>query len=144
MGARRPHHRGKEPYYYRADEGLPYLDTVIYRFVTDSNAAVAQLIAGECDIIDQRPPGRSVRLLLKLEEQGVVKPTFVTGTTWEHVDFCINPIESYDRRTSLRTCGCARLCDVSRPPERGGHDPLRAFHRHQHLHSAEHPLYARA
>ncbi len=88
----------KNPYYYRADEGLPYLDTVIYRFVTDSNAAVAQLIAGECDIIDQTTALEDQsELLLKLEEQGVVKPTFVTGTTWEHVDFCINPIESYDR-----------------------------------------------
>jgi len=38
----------KNPLYFRADEGLPYVDTVIYRFVSDANAAVAQLISGEC------------------------------------------------------------------------------------------------
>jgi len=88
----------KNPLYFRADEGLPYVDTVIYRFVSDANSAVAQLISGECDIAtqdnsleDQSP------LLLKLEQEGVVMPTFVTGTVWEHVDFGINPVEDYDR-----------------------------------------------
>jgi len=88
----------KNPNYYRADEGLPYLDTVIYRIVPDSNAAVAQLISGECDIADQTAHlDDQSELLLKLEQQGVLNPTFVTGTVWEHVDFGIMPTEEYDR-----------------------------------------------
>lgn len=88
----------KNPNYFRADEGLPYVDTVIYRFVPDSNAAVAQLISGECDIADQTAHlDDQSELLLKLEQEGVVKPTFVTGTVWEHVDFGINPVADYDR-----------------------------------------------
>ncbi len=42
VGLRRSHHRGEEPQLPRR-RGLPYVDTVIYRFVSDSNAAVAQL-----------------------------------------------------------------------------------------------------
>jgi peptide/nickel transport system substrate-binding protein len=88
----------KNPLYFRADEGLPYVDTIIYRFVPDSNAAVAQLISGECDIATQDIGlDDQTQLLLKLEEQGIVNPVFVTGTVWEHVDFGINPVESYDR-----------------------------------------------
>ncbi len=88
----------KNPNYFRASEGLPYLDQVIFRFVPDSNAAVAQLISGECDIAtqdaaieDQAP------LLLTLEQEGVLQPIFVTGTSWEHVDFGINSVPTYDR-----------------------------------------------
>jgi peptide/nickel transport system substrate-binding protein len=88
----------KNPNYFRTDEGLPYLDTVIYRFVSDSNAAVAQLISGECDIATQDSSLEDqAELLLKLEQEGIVKPVFVTGTVWEHVDFGINPVDDYDR-----------------------------------------------
>jgi peptide/nickel transport system substrate-binding protein len=88
----------KNPNYFRASEGLPYVDTVIWRFISDDNAAVAQLISGECDIVTQDVALEpQTQLLLKLEQQGVVKPVIVTGTVWEHVDFSINPIEDYDR-----------------------------------------------
>jgi peptide/nickel transport system substrate-binding protein len=88
----------KNPNYYRADEGMPYVDTIIYRFVPDSNSAVAQLISGECDIADQTAAlDDQSELLLKLEQEGVVNPTFVTGTVWEHVDFGINSVPEYDR-----------------------------------------------
>jgi peptide/nickel transport system substrate-binding protein len=88
----------KNPNYFRASEGLPYVDTVIYRFVADSNAAVAQMISGECDIVTQDASLEDqTELLLKLEEEGVIEPIFVTGTVWEHVDFGINPVPEYDR-----------------------------------------------
>jgi len=88
----------KNPLYFRASEGLPYVDTVIYRFVPDSNSAVAQMISGECDIVTQDASLEDQsELLLKLEEEGVIQPIFITGTTWEHVDFCINPTPEYDR-----------------------------------------------
>lgn len=88
----------KNPYYYRTDEGLPYVDTVIFRFVDNSNSAVAQLISGECDIATQDTSMEDQsELLLQLEQEGVVEPIFMTGTVWEHVDFGINPIDEYDR-----------------------------------------------
>jgi len=88
----------KNPNYFRAAEGLPYVDTIIFRFVADSNAAVAQLISGECDIATQDTALEDqTELLLKLEQEGVLNPLFVTGTQWEHVDFGIEPIAEYDR-----------------------------------------------
>jgi peptide/nickel transport system substrate-binding protein len=88
----------RDPDYFRAAEGLPAVDTVIYRFVSDSNAAVAQLISGECDIATQDSSLEDQsELLLKLEREGVLQPIFVTGTVWEHVDFGIVPVPEYDR-----------------------------------------------
>lgn len=88
----------RNPHYFRASEGLPYVDTVIFRFVADANSAVAQLVSGECDILTQDVSlDDQAELLIQMEEQGVLKPIFLTGTVWEHVDFGINPVESYDR-----------------------------------------------
>jgi len=88
----------KNPLYYRAAEGLPYVDTVIFRFVSDPNAALAQLISGECDIVTQDAlPADLTALLLKLEQEGVVKLASVASPMWEHVDFGIIPAPEYDR-----------------------------------------------
>ena len=88
----------KNPYYFRADEGLPYVDNVIFRFVEDANAAVAQLLSGECDIVTQDADLEAqAELLLKLQEHGVLETAFVPDTLWEHVDFGINPANERDR-----------------------------------------------
>jgi peptide/nickel transport system substrate-binding protein len=88
----------KNPNYFRAAEGLPYVDTVIFRFVSDSNSAVAQMISGECDIVTQDASLEDqAELLLRLEQEGVMNPVFVTGTVWEHVDFGITPVPQYVR-----------------------------------------------
>jgi peptide/nickel transport system substrate-binding protein len=89
----------KNPNYWRADEGLPKFDQVVYRFVGEnSNANIAALLAGECDIVDQTSGlENQSELLLELQAAGQLNATFVTGTTWEHADFGINPVESYDR-----------------------------------------------
>jgi len=87
----------KNPYYYRADEGLPHVDEIVYRFMSeDPNACIAALLAGECDIIDQTcHMDDQSELLIELEAAGQLVPTFVTGTVWEHVDFGINPTAEY-------------------------------------------------
>jgi peptide/nickel transport system substrate-binding protein len=36
-------------------------------------------------------------LLLKLEQEGVLTPLFITGTVWEHVDFGIDSVPEYER-----------------------------------------------
>ena len=87
----------RNPYYFRADEGLPYIDTIVFRFVgEDPNVAVAALLAGDCDILTQDLSLDTVAELLNVyEEAGILKPYFVTGTAFEHLDFCINPVEEY-------------------------------------------------
>jgi peptide/nickel transport system substrate-binding protein len=86
----------KNPNYYRASEGLPAFDNIVYRFVgTNANAAVAAILAGECDIVTQDASldGLS-ELLLELQAAGQLDATFVTGTAFEHADFNIQPVAS--------------------------------------------------
>jgi peptide/nickel transport system substrate-binding protein len=85
----------KNPNYWRADEGLPKFENLIYRFVGEnSNANIAAILSGECDIVDQTSHlDDQSELLLELKAAGQVDATFVTGTTWEHADFNITPLE---------------------------------------------------
>jgi peptide/nickel transport system substrate-binding protein len=87
----------KNTNYFRASEGLPHFDNVIYRFVGEnSNANIAAILSGECDIVDQTSGlDDQSQLLLELQSAGQINATFVTGTTWEHVDFGIQRVE-YD------------------------------------------------
>jgi peptide/nickel transport system substrate-binding protein len=86
----------KNPNYFRASEGLPMFDNLVYRLnVGDANAAIAAILAGECDIVDQTTSlDAQSQLLLQLQAKGQVNATFVTGTTWEHADFNIRPIDT--------------------------------------------------
>ena len=84
----------RNEYYWRANEGLPKVDEVIFKFIPDTNQLLAQLLAGECDIGTQ--DGMDVTqapFLLQAEEAGILKPYFVTGTVWEHIDFNIDPVD---------------------------------------------------
>ena len=87
----------KNENYWRADEGLPKFETLIYRMVGEnSNANIASLLAGDCDIVDQTSHlDDQSELLLELQASGQVNPTFVTGTVWEHADFNLRPWEDY-------------------------------------------------
>ncbi len=88
----------KNPNYFRAGEGLPHLDTIIFHFIPDGNEALAKLISGECDVVSQVASlTDQAELLLKLEQEAVVEPIFTTTAMWEHVDFGINPAPDYDR-----------------------------------------------
>jgi peptide/nickel transport system substrate-binding protein len=87
----------KNENYFRADEGLPVFDNLVYRMVGEnSNANIAKILSGECDIVDQTSHlDDQSELLLELQAAGQVNATFVTGTVWEHADFGIVPV-SYD------------------------------------------------
>ena len=87
----------KNPHYFRADEGLPVFDNVVFRFSGEnSNANIAAILSGECDIVDQTSGLEDQsELLLALQASGQLKATFMTGTVWEHIDFGIQPV-SYD------------------------------------------------
>ncbi len=88
----------RNPYYFRAAEGLPYVDRVIFRFVSDVNAAVVQLLSGDCDIVTQDVAlTNQAELLLQMEEYNVLNLQFVTNAIWEHLDFGITPVETYER-----------------------------------------------
>jgi len=92
----------ENPYYYRANEGLPRFETLIYRFIgTNVNDNVASLLTGECDILDQTTLlDNSYELLLELDTVGQINAVFMPGNFWEHIDFGIHPV-SYDDGYSM-------------------------------------------
>ncbi len=96
----------KNPHYFRASEGLPKVDTVIFRFIATPDGLLAGLLAGECDIgtqdgldLDQSPA------LLQAEAQGLLDLYFTaggaSGSYWEHIDFNIWPT---DERAPVGAC----------------------------------------
>lgn len=86
----------KNSTYYRAKEGLPKVDTLIYRFIPDTNQLIAQLVSGECDMGTQDAAFEgSLPLIKQFESQGLLNPQVVAGTVFEHLDFNILPVDSY-------------------------------------------------
>jgi peptide/nickel transport system substrate-binding protein len=86
----------KNPTYWRAGEGLPKVDELIYRFIPDTNQLIAQLASGECDFGTQDAAFEgSLPLIQQFEAQGLMVPQVVAGTVFEHLDFNTFPVESY-------------------------------------------------
>ena len=86
----------KNPTYYRASEGLPKVDTLIYRFIPDTNQLIAQLASGECDLGTQDSAFDSVMPAIKdYEAQGLMISQIVAGSSFEHFDFDAMPVDSY-------------------------------------------------
>ena len=86
----------KNLFYFRAAEGLPYIDSLTFRFVADANDALAKLVAGECDWIDPtvRLDGQ-VGLLIDMDKAGQLKAAFSETNVMERLDIGIKPA-SYD------------------------------------------------
>jgi peptide/nickel transport system substrate-binding protein len=83
-------------HYYRASEGLPYLDSLTYKFIPDTNQLIAQLLSGQCDIGTQDGMDATQSpFLIEAENNGLLVPYFQTGTVYEHIDFGINPVDEY-------------------------------------------------
>jgi peptide/nickel transport system substrate-binding protein len=82
----------RNAHYFRASEGLPYLDSVTFRFVSDLQQALDLLAAGECDIITQDViEGGDITLLLGAAKAGTVQLVSSSSSEWEHLDFGIAP-----------------------------------------------------
>ena len=79
--------------YFRAAEGLPHFDRLVFRFVAGGEEALAALLAGECDYVDESAglETQSARLA-QLQQEGKLATAIETGTAWEHADFGITPL----------------------------------------------------
>ncbi|MFU8771264.1 MAG: ABC transporter substrate-binding protein [Anaerolineales bacterium] len=88
------------PHYFRAREGLPLFDELVYRFIgNEPESNLASLASGECDILDQEA-SQLVRLIegeraSLLQQQGEIVNHITSGSVWEQVAFGIQP-RSYD------------------------------------------------
>ncbi|MEW5985617.1 MAG: peptide ABC transporter substrate-binding protein [Chloroflexota bacterium] len=86
----------RNPYYYRAAEGLPRLDRLFFRFLPNAEQVVAQLLAGACQVATQDGLGLAqAPLLWEGQQDGLVSPAFASGLVFEHLDFNIAPVEEY-------------------------------------------------
>ncbi len=88
--------------YYRAAEGLPRFENLVFRFVgLDSNANIAQLLSGECDILDRSTQlDDQVELLQSLSADGQIKFEAAQSLDWEQAVFGIVPA-AYDDGLNL-------------------------------------------
>jgi peptide/nickel transport system substrate-binding protein len=91
----------RNPYYFRAADGLPQIDRVIFRFGLTPDQIVTDLQAGQCDVgvgdalgydfTDQIPA------LLAARNAQTLNVQFRSAATFEHLDFGIAPAETYKR-----------------------------------------------
>jgi len=83
----------RNPLYWRAAEGLPYFDHLIFRFVPNQEEILAGLLAGECDLVDDTAGLETqAERLSQLQAEGRLLTAYQTGTAWEHLDFGIQPM----------------------------------------------------
>ena len=93
----------KNPNYFRAAEGLPKFDTLVYRFVGETaDGDMNALLAGECDAVDQNAQFLEMFPGLVQRETDKKLVTYVgQGPEWEHLDFGILPA-AYDNGGSTQ------------------------------------------
>jgi ABC-type transport system substrate-binding protein len=72
------------PYY----EGGAGVQRIIVQIVTDTNQAVAQLLAGEVDYLEKATlgAGAEVQTVVDAADQGNVQVHIIPSPTWEHID----------------------------------------------------------
>lgn len=87
--------------YFRASEGLPLVDQVIFRVVgQDPEANLNMLRTGECDILDPAAArGINVTQIAEAEAEGL-QTSWATGSGWQALYFGITP-QSYDDGYSM-------------------------------------------
>ncbi len=91
----------KNPYYFRAAEGYPKFDELVFRFLGDPNTAISELTAGRCDILDPSIPlDGQLALLEQLQEAGQARVSIAPGMTIEWLGVGVAPA-TYDDGISL-------------------------------------------
>ncbi len=88
----------RNPLYFRADEGLPRVDRLVFRFAPNPEGAVAMLMAGECDLALPGDGAESLLPFLKeAEGRGLLRLVTSVSNQGEHLEFGINPVATYRR-----------------------------------------------
>ncbi|MFN2233183.1 MAG: ABC transporter substrate-binding protein [Anaerolineales bacterium] len=85
----------KNPFYFRANEGLPGFDQLIFKYILDNpDALISALLAGECDLalgIDNE----YIEFMLELHKSSLVSTIISDSSFFEVLTIIIQP-RSYD------------------------------------------------
>jgi ABC-type oligopeptide transport system substrate-binding subunit len=73
------------PHYYK---GEPTIKKVIVQLFSDTNAAVAQLLTGDIDVLGTESLGAGAELerVFRAGEEGKIQFFPLASATWEHID----------------------------------------------------------
>ncbi|MBL8049738.1 MAG: hypothetical protein JNM46_00825 [Anaerolineales bacterium] len=86
----------KNPYYFRTQDGFPKTDEINFRFISDPDEALSELIAGRCDILDPSINlDNHVGLLKEMQTAEQAQVFVTTGMSVEWLGIGITPA-SYD------------------------------------------------
>lgn len=84
------------PYYYRADEGLPKLQELKFTFNPDPDSSIAKLLSGQCDVITQsRLDAGEFPFLLEADESNLFQTFTQSGIIFEHLAFGVDSFGDY-------------------------------------------------
>ena len=76
-------HLVRNPFYFRADEGLPHLDEVTFRFIESSDQVLEAVVEGGCDIVPDTGDYEELRAdlsaLMDAESQGLYNVAYLRG-----------------------------------------------------------------
>jgi peptide/nickel transport system substrate-binding protein len=102
----------RNPYYFRAPQGLPKFDQLIFRFTPDPQAALNDLETGRCDILDSSVPlDGQAAALTALAQQGKLQALFSTTPVMEQLAFGLDPA-AYDSGSTSQPGHPAYFSDV--------------------------------
>jgi len=91
----------RNEWYFGADEGLPAIDRIVFRFTSGAEEMVSQVVAGECDVAVQNPDFEPLLPLLEqLDAAGLVNLLIGSDDSGWQLDFGISPMDQ-SRRGSL-------------------------------------------
>jgi peptide/nickel transport system substrate-binding protein len=92
----------KNPNYFRAAEGLPKFDHLVFRFLgSQDDNALAALQTGECDVVDTTTlAAQHLDKILDAQKTGKIQISVGLGPEWEHIELGVTPVD-YDNPNSL-------------------------------------------
>jgi peptide/nickel transport system substrate-binding protein len=87
----------KNPNYFRAAEGLPKYDVLVYRFLGEpADNKLEALLSGECSVVDNTSLlDANLEGVMDLQKAGKLKAAISQGPEWEFMAFGIKPA-AYD------------------------------------------------
>jgi peptide/nickel transport system substrate-binding protein len=82
--------------YFRADDGLPHVDRVVFRIMADKEAAAVGILSGSCDIgTEDAGFVPLLQLLIRLEEQDLLRVVSAPAERMVMLTFNVRPATRY-------------------------------------------------